>query len=85
MEQSFDILVIILSSLLAVFLVIAIVVAVIVYKLVRSAKQVIDKGEHLMNSAGELTETIKQNASAAGLAQLIIRQVAKTVKSKKRK
>lgn len=84
MEQAFNILVVILSSLLAIFLIIAIIVGVLVYKLVKSVRQVVDKGEHLVASAGEFTDTFRRNATAAGLAKLFVRQVAKSMnKSKK--
>lgn len=83
MEQSFDILVIILSTLLAVFLIIAITIGVMAFKLIKAVRQVVDKGERFVANAEELGDTIKRNATAAGLANLLIRQVAKAVKSKK--
>jgi len=83
MEQSFDILVIILSSLLAVFLIIAITIGVMSYKLIKAVRQIVDKGEQFVAGAEELGQTIKRNATAAGLANLLIKQVAKAVKSKK--
>ncbi|MBP9852647.1 MAG: hypothetical protein QG629_64 [Patescibacteria group bacterium] len=83
MEQSFDILVIILSTLLAVFLIVAITISVMMYKLITAVRQVVDRGEQFVAGAEELGQTLKRNASAAGLASLLVRQVAKAVKSKK--
>lgn len=83
MEQSFDILVIILSTLLAVFLIIAITVSVMVFKLIRAVRQVVDRGEQFVAEAEEIGQTLKRNATAAGLASLLVKQVAKAVKTKK--
>lgn len=85
MEQAFNILVIMLSTLLAIFLIISIITAVIIYRLVKSVKQIVDKGEHLVSSAEEISEVFRRNATAAGLIQLLVRQVAKAANKSKRK
>ena len=72
MNTTFDILVITLSCLLGLFLIISIISAVLVLKLVKSLKAVVAKGEHLVDSAEEIGETLKRNAGAVSLIKTIV-------------
>lgn len=72
MNTAFDVLVIILSSLLGIFLILSIVVLVLVMKLVGSLRAVVAKGEHLVDSAEELGETFKRNAGGVALLRLVM-------------
>ena len=83
MNTTFDVLVIVLSCLLALFLVISIISAVLVLKLVKSLRQIVAKGEHLVDSAEELGETLRRNAGAVGILRLVMKFVASMNKSKK--
>lgn len=83
MNTTFDILVIVLSCLLAIFLIISIISAVLVYKLVKALRQIVAKGEHLVDSAEELGETLRRNAGAVGILRLVMKFVGSMNKSKK--
>jgi hypothetical protein len=84
MNTTFDVLVIVLSSLLAIFLVICIVAAALVLKLVKSLRLVVAKGEHLVDSAEELGETFKRNAGAVGMLRMIMKFMNTVNKAKRR-
>ena len=77
MNTTFDVLVIVLSSLLAIFLIMAIACIVLVYKLIKALRSVVAKGEHLVDSAEALGETLKRNASAVSLIKLVMNMVSK--------
>jgi hypothetical protein len=83
MNTTFDVLVIVLSCLLAVFLTISIISAVLILKLVKSLRQVVAKGEHLVDSAEALGETLKRNAGALGILRLVMKFVGTMNKSRK--
>jgi hypothetical protein len=83
MNTAFNVLVIVLSCLLGIFLIISIVSAVLVYKLVKSLRQIVAKGEHLVDSAEALGETLKRNAGAIGILRLVMRFVGSMNKSNK--
>lgn len=84
MNTTFDILVIVLSSLLGIFLIISIVLAVLVVKLVKSLREVVAKGEHLVDSAEEIGETLRRNAGAVGVLRLLMKFVSTVNKAKRR-
>jgi len=77
MNTTFDILVIVLSSLLGIFLIISIVTAVLVYKLVKALRGVVAKGEHLVDSAEEIGEALRRNAGAVSLLKMVMKFVSK--------
>lgn len=83
MNTSFDILVIVLSCLLAIYLIISIIATVLVMKLVKSLRQIVAKGEQLVDSAEALGETLKRNAGAVGIVRLIMHFVGGMNKSNK--
>lgn len=72
MNTAFEVLVVILSVTLFIYLLLSIVVLTLVIKLVASLRMVVAKGEHLVDTAGEITETIRKNAGAVGLVKLLM-------------
>ena len=78
MNTTFDVLVIVLSSLLGIFLILAIISIALVLKLLKSLRAVVAKGEHLVDSAEELGEILKRNAGAVNIVKLLM-NVVKTV------
>jgi len=84
MNTAFDVLVIILSATLAIFLILSIIAISLVLKLLGSLRAVVAKGEHIVDSAEELTETLRRNAGAVGLLKLLLKFVA-TMNNKKGK
>ena len=70
--DAFEILVIILSVALAVFLVLSIVAVSLTIKLVQTLRQIVAKGEQLVDSAGEITEALRRNAGAAGIIRTLV-------------
>ncbi len=85
MNTAFDIIVIILSSFLFVFLLLAIIVMAMVLKLIKSLRQIVAKGEQLVDSAEVIGETIRRNAGAAGIVQTLLRFVGSFNKAKDRR
>lgn len=77
MNTAFDVLVIILSSLLIIFLIVSIITATLIYKLVKSLRTVVAKGEHLVDSAEAIGETLKRNAGAVSVLRLLLKFVSK--------
>ena len=77
MNTTFDILVIVLSSLLGIFLIISIITAVLIYKLVKALRGVVAKGEHLVDSAEQIGETLRKNAGAVSLLKMVLKFVNK--------
>ncbi len=75
MDTAFNILVIGLSTLLAIFLILSIVAVSMVLKLLKSLRQVVAKGEQLVDSAEALGETLRNNAGAVGLLRMIMKFV----------
>jgi len=75
MNTTFDILVIVLSSLLGIFLILSIIAISLVLKLLKSLRQVVAKGEQFVDSAEQIGEALRANAGAVG----IVRQLLKFV------
>lgn len=73
-----QILVIILSSALAIFLVMAIVAAVYIIKLVKSLQHVAAKAEQVVDSVEAVGESLKRTAGSIGVLRFI-RNVAHMV------
>ena len=78
MNTAFDILVITLSCLLGIFLILSIVVVVMVLKLVASLRAIVAKGEHLVDSAEAISETLREHASAVSIVKLLAQFVSGT-------
>ncbi len=70
--MAFNILVIVLSCLLGIFLILSIITAVLVMKLMRSLREIVAKGEHLVDSAEAIGEVLRRNAAAAGVVKLLL-------------
>jgi hypothetical protein len=83
MNTTFDVLVIVLSCLLALFLIISIISAVLVMKLIKSLRLIVAKGEHLVDSAEAIGETFKRNAGAVSILRLVMKFAGIINKSKK--
>jgi hypothetical protein len=73
MNTTFDILVIVLSVLLGLFLILSIIATILILKLVKSLRAVAAKGEHLVDSAEEIGETLRKNAGAVGMIRMLIK------------
>lgn len=78
--DAFQILVIVLSIMLAIFLTISIVVTVHIYKLVKSLREVATKGGAIVDRVEEIGEAFAKNAGAAGLMKMLIKFIAKSKK-----
>ena len=76
MNTAFDILVIALGSLLGIFLILSITCVVLVLRLIKSLRLVVAKGEHLVDSAEMLGETLRNNAGAVGMVRMLLKFVA---------
>ncbi len=76
MNTAFDIIVIILSSVLFIFLVLAICVTIMVLKLVKALRGIVAKGEQLVDSAEAIGEVLKRNAGAAGILRMLMQFVS---------
>ncbi len=75
MNTAEQILVIFLSSALAIFLVLAITIAIMVLRLVKSAQEIANKAGRVVNTAESLTDSLK--SSAGGFAAFrVMRMVA---------
>jgi len=83
MNTTFDILVIVLSCLLALFLILSIITVALVLKLVAALRRVAAKGEQLIDSAEEIGDTLKRNAGAVGILRLLLKFVASMNKTRK--
>lgn len=75
MNTAFEILVIALSVLLGIFLILSIVAVSLVLKLLSSLRQIVAKGEQLVDNAEQLGETLRANAGAVGIVRLLLKFV----------
>lgn len=85
MNTTFDILVIVLSVLLALFLILSIVAISLVLKLLKSLRQVVAKGEQLVDNAEQLGETLRRNAGAVGIVRMLLKFMASISNAKGRR
>ena len=76
MNTAFDILVIVLSVLLGIFLLLSIIAIASILKLLKALRQVVAKGEQLVDSAEAIGETIRRNAGAAGILRMMLKFVS---------
>ncbi len=84
MNTAFDVLVIVLGSLLGIFLILSIIAVSLVLRLLKSLRQIATKGEQLVDSAEELGETLRRNAGAAGMLRMLLKFMA-TINAKGKK
>lgn len=82
--DAFEILVIVLSILLGIFLTLSIVVVSMVIGLVKALREIVAKGEHFVDSAEKLTETLRRNAGAAAIVKTLMSFVTKATNSKRK-
>jgi hypothetical protein len=76
MNTAFDILVFTLGALLGLFLILSIICVSLVLRLLKSLRLVIAKGEHFVDNAEMLGETLKRNAGAVGMVRMLLKFVA---------
>ncbi len=84
MNTAFEILVITLSALLGIFLILSIIAISMVLKLLASLRQIVAKGEYLVDSAEQLSETLRANAGAVGIMRMLLKFVTAINKTKGR-
>ena len=77
MNTAFDVIVIILSVTLFIFLVLSIIVLSLVYKLVSQLRVIVAKGEHIVDNAEELADTLRRNAGAVSIVKLLMKFMKK--------
>ncbi len=82
--DAYGILVIILSITLAVFLILFIILVTQVMRLVQSLRQIVAKGEQLVDTAEDIGTTLRKNAGAAMLVKMLTKFVANATKDSKR-
>ncbi len=82
--DAYGILVIILSITLAVFLILSIILVTQVMRLVQSLRQIVAKGEQLVDTAEDIGTTLRKNAGAAMLVKMLTKFVANATKDSKR-
>ncbi len=85
MNTAFDILVIALGGLLGIFLILSIITAVLILKLVASLRNIVARGEHLVDSAEAIGETLRANATAFNVAKLVAKFVGGISSNKRRR
>lgn len=66
MNTTFDVLVIVLSSLLGIFLILSIVSVILVLKVVKSVRRIVAKGEQVVDSAEAAAEMFKRASGPLG-------------------
>ncbi|HEY5667929.1 MAG TPA: hypothetical protein VIR03_02065 [Candidatus Saccharimonadales bacterium] len=66
-----EILVIILAAALALFLLLAIAAAVLIIRLLRTLKQIVDRAEHVVESAEAVGEFFSKAAGPVGILRII--------------
>lgn len=75
MNTAFDVLVIALSVLLGIFLILSIVVMVLVLRLIAALRAIVAKGEHLVDNAEAIGETLRRNAGAVSIVRVLMHVV----------
>jgi hypothetical protein len=85
MDTSFQILVIILSTALAVLLVLAIVIAVMTIKLMQQIRRISDKAEHVIQNAEQAAQAFKSATGSMAIFKLVKNITSMVSKSKGKK
>jgi hypothetical protein len=83
-NMAFNILVFTLGCLLGIFLILSIVVVILALRLIAALRAVVAKGEHLVDSAEAIGETLRANAGAVGIVRTLMQfmQMANKYKRK---
>lgn len=79
--NSYDILVIILSSLLAIVLVIAVIAGIYIAKFAKNLKEISDKAKELVDDASSVAATMKKAAAPTVVAKFVAEQISNAVKN----
>ncbi|MCA9329013.1 hypothetical protein KDA11_00025 [Candidatus Saccharibacteria bacterium] len=66
-----QVILVILSSFLAIFLLLGIVTSIVIIGIMRHIKKIINKAEHIADNAESVTNFFKQSAGPVALAKLI--------------
>ncbi len=77
---SYDILVIILSVLLATFLLLSVVATIYIVKLTKNLKEISDKAKELVDDASSVAATMKKAAAPTVVAKFVAEQISNAVK-----
>lgn len=85
MELAFEIIVIILSVSLFVLLVISIIIGVLAVKLIKTLREVAEKGDHLVDTADQIGTNLKQRAGVAGMLGMLAKFIIRINKARKGK
>jgi len=85
MNTAFNILVISLSCLLGIFLILSIIVVILIMRLVAALRQIVAKGEQLVDSAEAISETLKRNAGAVSIVRVLMNVIGSKGNTKHRK
>lgn len=67
----YEILVIILSTMLAIFLILGIVVLVLIIKIVKTIKKITEHAEHMADRAEHITSFFEKTATPVALVKLV--------------
>lgn len=83
MSTTFDVLVIILSSLLGLFLILSVIVAIMVLKITSSIRRLVARGEQVIDSAEAATALFRKASGPLGLLRMVTSVVEAVTKHKK--
>lgn len=81
--DAFEVLVLVLGITLAVFLVLGIVAAIYIVKILRHVQAISQKAEKAVDYAQVAAKTLASTVSPAVIAQMLIKQVKKSLRNKK--
>lgn len=83
--DAFEILVIILSSFLAIFLLLGIVTLVYLVKFIKNIKEISDKAKSVVDDASSFASTMKKTAAPAAMAKFVSEQISYALKKHNQK
>lgn len=78
--SSYDILVIILSTLLAIALVLSVIIGVYLAKFAKNLKEISDKAKELVDDASSVAATMRKAAAPTVVAKFVAEQISNAVK-----
>ena len=78
--SSYDILVIILSTLLAIVLVLSVIIGVYLAKFAKNLKEISDKAKELVDDASSVAATMRKAAAPTVVAKFVAEQISNAVK-----
>lgn len=83
--DSYDILVIILSVMLAIFLLTGIIAGIYVAKFAKNIKEISDKAKDLVDNASSAAAMMRKTAAPAAVAKFVAEQVGEAIKKHNKK